>query len=189
MSTRGVIAIAQGDAWTGVYNISDSYPTWLGPRLWAYIQEHGYEALEQAVKAGINVISEDWEPEGEVFTSEMHDIQAMIEWVWIFSPHVLLVLTRATTTELRSSQRCQWIEPFTLIDLDGGEEKMGGHYYVHEPVGAFLLTDPEPDWPAIECGEQLERCHHYAWMHDRSVTPPSHYPPDVVEDSRRMYGV
>jgi hypothetical protein len=38
MSTRGCVAIAQGDGWLGVYNHSDSYPTWLGKQLWNHLQ-------------------------------------------------------------------------------------------------------------------------------------------------------
>jgi hypothetical protein len=38
MSTRGCVAIAQGDGWLGVYNHSDSYPTWLGKNLWEHLQ-------------------------------------------------------------------------------------------------------------------------------------------------------
>jgi len=28
-----------------------------------------------------------------------------------------------------------------------------------------LKTGPEPDWSKIECGENFERCGHYAWYH------------------------
>jgi len=34
---------------------------------------------------------------------------------------------------------------------------------------AEILTDlagPEPDWTVIECGENFERCSHYAWYHN-----------------------
>lgn len=34
MSTRAVIARATGDTWVGTYHHGDSYPTWLGQRLW-----------------------------------------------------------------------------------------------------------------------------------------------------------
>lgn len=38
MSTRGCVAICQGDGWQGVYNHSDSYPSGLGKKLWEHLQ-------------------------------------------------------------------------------------------------------------------------------------------------------
>jgi hypothetical protein len=34
-----------------------------------------------------------------------------------------------------------------------------------EDAGIVELAEPEPDWLKIECGEELERCRHYAWVH------------------------
>ena len=39
MSTRGCVAIGTPDAWRGVYNHYDSYPTGLGSAVWHHIQE------------------------------------------------------------------------------------------------------------------------------------------------------
>lgn len=44
MSTRGCVAIAfPRGHWKGVYNHSDSYPTWLGKKLWAYLHRDHVE--------------------------------------------------------------------------------------------------------------------------------------------------
>jgi len=35
-----------------------------------------------------------------------------------------------------------------------------------EDVAVVDLAGPEPKWESIECGENFERCHHYAWFHN-----------------------
>jgi len=188
MSTRGVIAIARGDGWIGVYNHSDSHATWMGPRVWEHAQTIDYGAIEEAVLTGVNVITEERELDGELITSELDDIQGYIEWVWVFSPEVLTAYTSVKTTEPRPGQRREWIEPWTLRTLEGGIEQMGGYYFVHDMVGTFPLSDPEPDWRPIECGENLERCGHMSWVHDRSIQADPAYSPEMVEESRRFWG-
>lgn len=39
MSTRGCIAVKQGEGWVGVYNHFDSYPTELGQKVWAELHK------------------------------------------------------------------------------------------------------------------------------------------------------
>lgn len=48
MSTRGCVAIKQGDGWVGVYNHSDSYPTGLGKDLWDYVHQDGVDLKQFA---------------------------------------------------------------------------------------------------------------------------------------------
>jgi len=38
-----------------------------------------------------------------------------------------------------------------------------------EAVATVDLEGPEPDWKIIQCGENLERCPHYAWVHDKTI--------------------
>ena len=176
------------DGWIGVYNHSDSYPTWMGPRIWEYAQTIVYDAIEEAVLKGVNIITDRRELDGETFTSEDNDIQLGIQWVWVISPESLSVFTSAKTDELRAGQRSQWIEPF-IVRTEEGNKQMGGYYYVHECVGAFPLSDPEPDWRILECGENLERCSHLPWVHHRSVQPDPAYSAERVEAVRGEWGV
>lgn len=145
MSTRGAIAIARGDGWVGVYNHSDSYPTWLGPRIWRYLQEDGYVAFEEAVIRGMNIHTGKLE---ELQTSE--DYNGDLEWVWIASRAVLTIM------------RMEWRQ---APNLNGGNPPVG--------VSSFPLDGPKPDWVEVECGPNLEHCSHYAWIHDAHapITP------------------
>jgi len=43
MSTRGAVAIKNGNGWTGVYNHWDSYPQGLGKELWDYLHQDGLD--------------------------------------------------------------------------------------------------------------------------------------------------
>ena len=45
MSTRGSVAWREGGQVHGVYNHSDSYPTWLGPRVLQAARQHGLATL------------------------------------------------------------------------------------------------------------------------------------------------
>jgi len=35
----------------------------------------------------------------------------------------------------------------------------------HDAESLIELAEAEPDWAVIECGEDFERCSHYAWFH------------------------
>lgn len=48
MSTRGCVAIIEGDTWRGIYNHFDSYPTGLGKELWEYLHQDGLDIHEFA---------------------------------------------------------------------------------------------------------------------------------------------
>jgi len=45
MATRGCVAIGNERRWRGVYNHSDSYPTYLGREVWHKVREMGVEAF------------------------------------------------------------------------------------------------------------------------------------------------
>lgn len=92
-----------------------------------------------------------------------------IEWVYVLAPKIgwVTVLAHTTTKELREGQHGTWCEPSIMKELDGSLTKFGGHYYIHEPVAQFSLSDTEPDWGRIQCGEHLERCHHVEGYHER----------------------
>lgn len=223
MSTRGCVAIAQGDGWRGVYNHSDSYPTWLGKKLWDHLQGRDLEQFakellqygdwREYLNAGIceycgkkaghphsisgvifalpghepipeiqrNLSRTGYpDPEakhhehGSVEDGQMTDQTAdplFIEWVYVIAPKngCVTVLAHGTTTELKEGQHGTWCRPSTMQELDGRQTQYGGHYYIHELAAQFSLSDAEPDWGRVECGEQLERCGHVEGYHDRKV--------------------
>ena len=68
---------------------------------------------------------------------------------------------------------------YTEKDLDGGTDiewvyifdEAERKLFVHdvsakEDVAVIALDGEEPDWATIECGEDFERCSHYAWKHN-----------------------
>jgi hypothetical protein len=60
MSTRGCIAVGTLKNWKGIYNHSDSYPTWLGPELWEHLIRQQLEGKTLA-EIGRNILSfDDW---------------------------------------------------------------------------------------------------------------------------------
>jgi hypothetical protein len=151
MSTRGCIArVGEHEGtFTGIYNHSDSYPTFMGPHLWKMFHEQYAGNLPAMLReiidqhsAGWSFVGEDCychpkrdrdpEPQGAWVTHEdMKD--ADIEWLWVFD---------------ESTNRLY------LRDQRYGED-----------VAIVELNGPEPDWKTLECGEDLHRCHHYAYVH------------------------
>ena len=151
MSTRGCIARVGEHEGTfkGVYNHSDSYPGWMGPRLWKILHDKYKGDLPAMLATLIDRHSAGWsfigeecychpkrerepEPEPDWITHEnLQDYG--LEWVWAFDEANYKLYIR--------DQRYR--EDVAIVDLHG----------------------PEPDWKIIECGENLERCGHYAWVH------------------------
>ena len=43
---------------------------------------------------------------------------------------------------------------------------MGDPKAVWKEIGRVPLNEPEPDWDRIQCGENLERCHHVEGYHE-----------------------
>ena len=152
MSTRGVIARVgeQEGSFRGVYNHSDSYPTWLGPRLWHILHGRYDGNVSLLVKETIEDHPCGWSVYGEccychdrsedptpvmIFT---HDDFASgddgdSEWLWVFDPDNKRLFVR---------------------DLRYGED-----------LAPIELSGPEPDWEVLECGEHFERCQHCAGAH------------------------
>jgi hypothetical protein len=60
MSTRGCIAVGTLKNWKGIYNHCDSYPTWMGPRLWEHLIRQQL-AGKTLAEIGRDILSfDDW---------------------------------------------------------------------------------------------------------------------------------
>jgi len=57
---------------------------------------------------------------------------------------------------------------YRLHHQDGRVEVEPQRAYRHHLWAVVDLDGPEPSWLAIECGEDLERCHHYRCLHGAS---------------------
>jgi hypothetical protein len=152
MSTRGIIARTTGPegAFKGVYNHSDSYPTYMGPKLFELLRTRYAGDLKAMLADLIDGHSAGWsqigtecychpkrkrtpQTEPDWFTHESLQDDTDIEWVWVFDE-----------------------ENYRLYVRDQHHKA---------DAGIVELCDPEPDWKVIECGADLERCNHYAWVH------------------------
>mgnify|MGYP001577883886 CR=1 FL=1 len=163
MSTRGVLAVVEGDGWKGLYQHSDSYPTWLGKGLWAWLQEHGTKEYAKTLKKHPGGYSsfpevcychdESFGENGKVptmrITSKRPD-PLFIEWVYAVD----------VETEMVSVFEHQDDEAFDegrILDSPKLEEDGWWNYghcrYRHRLVGVFDLKGLEPDWEALESRE------------------------------------
>lgn len=138
MSTRGVIARAQGDGWVGVYQHFDSYPTGLGVRLWASVRDDfagdvgrflayavdahrgGWSSyvgpLEHRAVEGCYAHSRDGERESEMVYEERGECSEatccplFIEWAYVFDSESRTMAVLAS----RRAESGQYLEPVGL---------------------------------------------------------------------------
>jgi hypothetical protein len=176
VSTRAIIAYAPDPKtrdWSGVYSHGDGYPSGLGRILHELCAgSFGGDAHALGVYATrehsswSSIVAPDEEPEyggchchgpnAEIAPGDdsqrYHpddltdpELHTWIEWVYIIEPERLIV----------------------LAPVERG----------YKPVGhvAWTETPTDEDWTRIECGENYERCKHYAWVHF-----------DVPEASKRL---
>jgi hypothetical protein len=151
MSTRGCIArVGEHEGtFTGVYNHSDSYPRYMGPHLWKMLHEQYAGNLSAMLREIIDQHSAGWSFVGkECYCHPERDRDPDPQGAWI------------THENVRDSD-AEWLWVFDEVTnrLYIRDQRHG------EDVAIVDLNGPEPDWAPIECGENLERCHHYAWYH------------------------
>jgi len=75
------------------------------------------------------------------------------EWAYIFE-----TIPGAWSSEAEPEQRI-------LHVLTREKHKDSDEYFWQEVGRIDLNSDEEINWVHIECGENFERCHHYAWVH------------------------
>lgn len=160
MSTRGIITRAgeHEGQFAGVYMHWDNYPTHRGPQLWRMLHEQFKSNVEKFLEyvidkhpAGWSTLSpsnETGKPECYCHPKRKRDAE----------PGFLY--THETFAQ-GSDGGAEWLYVFDakynrlyIRDLNHKEDL--------EPID---LAGPEPDWLKLECGENLERCHHIAAKH------------------------
>lgn len=157
MSTRSIIArIGKNEGeFSGVYNHSDGMPRTQGPVLFQIIASEFKGDLKSALRYLI-----DEHPAG---------------WSSIIPEHRRCFCHPENANDPEFRER----EPalactFTLKDSDAQWlyvfDKENMRLYVrdirHDSEHIVeLAAAEEPDWTVIECGENFERCGHYAWVH------------------------
>lgn len=158
MSTRGCVAIAKGDGYKGVYNHSDSYPTWLGAHVFEHLQERLAE--DGSLKPFAKKLAKHrrWETyieEGRdakglgLLTPETVD-PLFIEWVYVIDADENSMTVLASVSEKGTEPgNVQYREPLRRKD---GAMDYGNYVYRHKLVAVIRigLDEPEPDWEEIE---------------------------------------
>lgn len=168
MSTRGVIARAKADGWEGVYQHSDSYPTYLGRHLWAGL--HNGRSPADFVAQDIEAHKGGWsswpdrcychdmDRDGPTMAITDKDVDWLFsEWVYVIDPD------SATFSVIRGCVRRDGTHTETAPDGRTWEAEN----YGCSLVGSFSLDGEEPDWMALECGVGLEYCGHVDGYHAR----------------------
>lgn len=151
MSTRSVIARVTGTegAFKGVYHHWDGYPTWLGHALWKMLHDQFNGNLSAMLQFVIDDHSAGWSRlDDECYCHPKRERDAEPAGNWF-------------TNENVEGSGLEWVYAF---------EEEANRLYVRdqnhkEDAGIVELGEAEPDWGKIECGENLERCGHYAWKH------------------------
>jgi hypothetical protein len=159
MSTRGCVAIGiSPQKFVGVYNHSDSYPTWLGKEIWKFIKEKGLDVLAQRL-----ALSDDWEMIendgyceycGQRTFRQPHTISmAMPREENIPDPKCIYHehQTKVSHYDKEKDLDC-FIEWFYLIDIEKKTMTVYPYYYRCKGKGSSVidLTGYEPDWERIE---------------------------------------
>jgi hypothetical protein len=136
VSTAGVVAVGTDKGWVGIYNHSDSYPTWLGRRIWEYLRTQGiqnYLATIANHPHGWSVWPEICYCHSEKFAADLRPIMyrssdfadpCCDEYVYVLDP--------ATN----------------LLHILGSKRIL--ERFQHRLLGSWFLTDNEPDWASLE---------------------------------------
>ena len=187
MSTRGaIVRFTNGETteWSGRYHHWDSGPQWLGATLWGLYHGHFQKDLRRMLEvlidehpAGWSTINDtDFEmaPGFHEGAGRPQTNRPLCYCHGDRSEDALLV-----THDNAADIGCEYVYGFdegpTLVVLssfcaDG--DKMIGMFGMGDPkavwkeIGRIPLEGPEPDWDRIQCGENLERCHHIEGYHE-----------------------
>lgn len=179
MGTRGIIARKTPGGWLGRYHHWDSYPTGLGKMLFGLANGHFKGDLKGMMRV-LTVEHTGWSTiNGKDFTlppgyidpgsvqnevAEASDARvpqcychgARHEKGWIVKPE---------------DAPQEWayvvdVKKRTMDVLYGNVKKKKWDF-----VKTVAFGEAEPDWAVIACGEKLERCSHYKYVHDKTVCP------------------
>ena len=165
MSTRSIIGTAHDGGFTGRYCHWDGYPTHRGPQLLDTYRELGksWEAVrDYALKPNVTGYWSSYQPPSTYDGSKDNP-----SW-------------QSTTGDgqVDSTQDCgaEWaylldakgIHVLAFLHNDGTKAvgmfgSIGDGYW--DSCGIVPWDATDVDWGKVDCGQELERCNHYAWVH------------------------
>ncbi|CCF85388.1 hypothetical protein [Nitrolancea hollandica] len=181
MGTRGAIARAQGDGWSGRYHHWDSYPTGLGRSLWNHLHGHFGGDVEKMTAFFIDQHPAGW---STVVEADLNIEPGFIEYPRRHSDHPGQAEcychgdrseeAQDLTSENGDPCFIEWvyvISPTHLTVLAGvaaatdDPTARRGEYgtvpYRHALVGVYPLDGEAPNWEEVE--QRGERLRHEAW--------------------------
>jgi hypothetical protein len=186
MSTRGVIARVTGEGtFKGVYHHWDSYPTGLGQQLIQVLIEHFHSDVPQMLRVLVDEHPAGWSTivdkdfnlmpgySGEL--GDGHGPQCYCHGTRSEEPHIVTQADDVGAewayvfdTDQTALHVCRM-----MVRIEKGKEKTVTGMFGFGAKGQYwqdvwrveLDKTSEVDWQKVECGEQLERCTHYAWFH------------------------
>ncbi len=163
MSTRAAIARPVGDGWEGVYHHSDGYPSGLGCYIFRIIHCQYKGDVAAFLKLAIDEHPAGWFhifPDVIVKEGGGFDIQNRAPQCYCHGYFGRGGKRNGMVTWLDDTD-CEW-----AYVLDSGSGIMTT-LDLRAPKAMFQvsLNAPEPNWYEIECGPNLERCHHYRCVH------------------------
>ena len=183
MSTRGIIARTTGPEgqFAGCYHHSDSYPTGLGAELWKLYHGHFQRDLKKMLRFLLDkhtgwscIVDKDFSLKPgytwQKATEKAHGFENYSNLPDYQRPQCHCHGTRREKGHLFTEKDlpntdCEWLYAFDEEQNKLFVRDIGAK----EDVVVVDLAGPEPDWVAVECGENFERCGHYAWYH--GLTP------------------
>lgn len=169
--------------WRGVYNHFDSYPTELGRELYEHLIRQMTQGQQTLAEIGESILKfDDWrnylkggvcEYCGQV-ASQPHDI-------------ALGLMSKAKPGKVpdphcKHHQHTPLDETYYFTQADLADTDLEWVYILNPAANAVhvldlrrgphptrhigdMTFDSAPDFPALECGPNLERCGHMAWKH------------------------
>jgi hypothetical protein len=160
MSTRSVVGrIGESEGeFSGIYVHWDGSPSTRGPLLWEIIHEEFKGDLKAAL---IHLL--DKHPAGwsslEQRSCYCHPSRSKRpEWKRR-KPEEPQTFTQEQTK--RGDTDIEWLYIF-----DEERNRLFVRDVRNDSEHLVELAEPNPNWGVIECGENYERCHHYAWYHN-----------------------
>jgi len=182
MSTRSIIARTreQEGHFAGRYVHSDGMPTSMGAFLWSLLRSHFQNDLGKMLAYLIDA------PHAVCGWSAIFDKDFNLRpgYTWQKAAEKGGGFDVYSKTDDYRRPQCfsgrKGEEAWLLTEKDLGNTDCEWLYVFDETnqklfvrdisekddVGVIDLTGAEPNWSVIECGENFERCKHYAWVHN-----------------------
>lgn len=178
MGTRGIIARKTPGGWLGRYHHWDSNPQSLGKTLFGLANGFFKDKLNKMMRV-LTIEHTSWStinhkdfslPPGYIDPGSVQDEVAEAFNAKIPACHCHGARADEGWIVRPEDPPHEWayvvnVKARTMDVLWGTAQKTWAF------VQTVAFDEAEPDWSRVECGQKLERCSHYAYVHDKSICP------------------